>query len=115
MSVARVRVASRFSRSSTTLRTTARAVSFVVSGIALLSDSSVPTRCTSASTASSISGSRSRVDSPSRSMASRCMTWTTDEGKYVRMSPSHRATDGAEAPSPAERSFPACPFPSPLP
>jgi hypothetical protein len=47
-------------------------------------------------------------------MASRCMTRTTEEGKYVRMSPSQRATDGAEAPSPAERSRPprgASPFP----
>ena len=37
-----MRVASRFSSSSTTLRTTARAVSLVVSGIALLSESRVP-------------------------------------------------------------------------
>lgn len=74
----------------------------------------MPTRCTSASTASSISGSRSSVDSPSRSMASRCMTWTTVDGKYVRMSPSQRATDGADAPSPAERSRACCPL-SPFP
>ena len=34
-------------------------------------------------------------------MASFCMTWTTVDGKYVRMSPSQRATRGADAPSPA--------------
>ncbi len=101
-----MRVASRFSSCSTTLRTTARAVSFVVSGIALFRESRVPTRWTSGSTASSISGSSSRADSPSRSIASRCITWTTELGKYVRMSPSQRATFGAEPPSPAERAAP---------
>lgn len=74
----------------------------------------MPTRCTSGSTAASISGSSSRAASPSRSIASRCMICTTDEGKYVRMSPSQRATDGADAPSPAARSRPGrvpLPFP----
>lgn len=105
-----MRCASFFSSCSTTLRTTARAVSLVVSGMTLLSDSRVPTRCTSASTAASISGSSSSADSPSRSMASRCITCTTDDGKYVRMSPSQRATPGAEAPSPAERLPPSPPL-----
>ncbi len=112
MSAARVRVASRFSNSSTTLRTTARAVSLVVSGIALVRESRVPTRWTSASTASSSSGSSSSVARPSRSIASRCITRTTEAGKYVRMSPSQRATDGADAPSPAERSRPDAGFSS---
>ncbi len=40
-------------------------------------------------------------------MASRCMTCTTDEGKYVRMSPSQRATDGADAQP--RRTVPPCP------
>ena len=39
----------------------------------------------------------------SRSIASRCMTCTTVDGKYVRMSPSQRATRGADAPSPPRR------------
>ncbi len=55
----RVRWVSRRSRSLVTVRTTARADSRACSGITRLSDSRVPTRCTSGSTASSISGSSS--------------------------------------------------------
>ena len=97
----RVRWLSRRSRSLVTVRTTARADSLACSGSTRLSDSSVPTRCTSGSTASSISGSSSSRVRPSRSMASFCMTWTTLTGKNVRMSPSQRATRGADAPNPA--------------
>src|SRR5205823_12082319 len=61
----------------------------------------------SGSTASSISGSSSIRDRFSRSIASACMTCTTVDGKYFRMSPSHRATRGAEALSPPPRPVPA--------
>ena len=104
---ARVRFAILRSISATTRATTARAVALVVSGMRWFRLSSVPTRCTSGSTASSISGSSSSCRRLSRSIASRCITCTTVDGKYVRMSPSQRATFGAEAPSPAD--LPDCP------
>src|SRR6266540_1974594 len=103
VSAVRVRWASLRSSSSTTLRTTERADSLALAGITRLSESSVPTRCTSGSTASSISGSSSNRVRSSRSIASFCITWTTVEGKNLRMSPSQRATRGAEAPRPAPR------------
>ena len=99
----RARWASRRSRSLVTVRTTARADSRACSGSTWLSDSRVPTRCTSGWTALSISGSSSSRVRPSRSIASFCMTWTTLTGKNVRISPSQRATCGADAPSPACR------------
>ena len=81
--------------------TTRRAVSFVLLGDdAAQARGGCATRCTSGSTASSISGSRSICWRPSRSRASFCMTRTTGEGKYVRMSPSQRVTFGADAPEP---------------
>jgi hypothetical protein len=43
------------------------------------------------------------------------MTWTTVLGKYPRMSPSHRATLGAEAPRLAERRLLRSPDPDPDP
>ena len=108
----RVRSAILRSISATTFATTIRAVAFVVSGMIALSDSSVPTRCTSGSTLSSISFSSSSCRRFSRSMASRCITCTTVDGKYVRMSPSHRATRGADAPSPPRPPAPAAPPPA---
>ena len=69
------------SRSSTTLRTTRRAVSRVFLGMTLLSESNVPTRWMSASTVSSVSGSSSICWRFSRSRASFCITCTTDLGK----------------------------------
>jgi hypothetical protein len=71
----------RFSTSSTTLRTTARAVDLDVSGMAEPRETSVEARWTSGSMDSISSGSSSSERTPSRSMASRCMTWTTVEGK----------------------------------
>ena len=96
----------RSSTSRTTLPTTIRAVALLASGMTWLRLSSVPTRCTSGSTASSSSGSSSNCAKPSRSIASFCITCTTVLGKYVRISPSHLATDGADAPNPAERRRP---------
>jgi hypothetical protein len=57
----------------------------------------------SGSTAWSISGSSSSRCRSSLSMASRCITCTTPDGKYFRMSPSHRTTAGADADSPPAR------------
>ena len=70
------------SSSSTTLRTTCRAVSLVFSGITLLSESRVATRCTSGSTFSSNSGSSSICVRFRRSSASCCIT-RTDAGGEV--------------------------------
>jgi hypothetical protein len=108
MTAARVFCSSRRSSASTTLRTTSRAVSRVLAGMTRLSESSVPTRLTSGSTASSSSGSSRRRWRSSRSIASFCMTLTTEDGKYSRMSPSQRATLGADGSSPAPRGPPRC-------
>ena len=58
-----------------------RAVALDVSGIAEPRLMRVETRWTSGSSDSISSGSRSSARTPSRSIASRCMTWTTEEGK----------------------------------
>jgi hypothetical protein len=78
---ARVELAIRRSISATTLPTTIRAVRLVVSGITLFRLTSVAARCTSGCTESSSSGSSSMLVRFSRSMASRCITWTTLVGK----------------------------------
>ena len=51
----------------------------------------------------SISGSSSICRKFRRSIASCCMTRTTEVGKKLRTSPNHRATDGEDAPRPAVR------------
>ena len=93
-----------FSSSSTTLRTTMRAVSLVLAGITPDKAIRLATRCTSAWALSSISGCSSISRTSRRSSASRCITCTTCVGKYLRMSPSQRATLGAEPPRPPRRS-----------
>ena len=104
MTAARSGLRSRFSMSSTTPRTTRRAVSRVFAGMTFLSESSVATSRTSGVTAASISGSSSICCKPRRWNASVCTTCTTELGKYVRMSPSQRTALGADEPSPAPRS-----------
>src|SRR5437868_5221807 len=96
-----IRCSRRPSSSATTDLTTARADSLAWAGITLFRLSRVATRWTSGSTAASSSGSSSSLVRSRRSRASRCMTWTTLTGKYVLMSPSQRATLGADAPRPA--------------
>ena len=81
VTAARVRSAIRRSISATTLPTTSRAVRRVVSGITWLRLTKVLARCTSGWTESSSSGSSSIEVRLSRSMASRCITWTTLVGK----------------------------------
>ncbi len=111
-SVSTVALASRSISSLTTLATTRRAVSRVFSGIADLSATRSATRWTSASSVARNSGSSSICLSPSRSKASFWMTCTTGAGKNSRMSPSQRATLGADEPSPPRRAVPPVP---PLP
>ena len=86
-------VASRSISSSTTLRTTARAVSLVLLGHdARRARAGRRRDGRRARPRSSISGSSSICFRPSRSKASFCITWTTGWGKSSRMSPSQRAT-----------------------
>ena len=89
--------------SCTTSRTSRRATVRLASGSASLRLISVAARFTSGVTDSSTSGSSSSRCSPSRSIASCCTTRTTPLGKWLRSSPSHRATVGADPPSPPLR------------
>ena len=103
----------RFIISSTTCFTNSRAVSFDFAGICPFSAISVLTIAMSGFTFLSVSGSKSSLVSPLRSMASVCMTLTTSGGKKVRTSVSHLARLGAELPKPAERlPLPLSPLPS---
>ena len=103
----------RFIISSTTSFTNWRAVSFDFAGIWSFRAISVPTIERSGFTFLRVSGSKSNLVSPLRSIASVCITLTTSGGKNERTSVSHLAKLGAEFPNPAERLPPALPpFPS---
>ena len=95
--------------SATTWRTTNRAVSRTLAGMTPRSASRVATRCTSGSTAASISGSSSMRCTPWRSRASFCNTRTTELGKVAAMSPQPAAILGADPirpRAPRRRDFP---------
>jgi hypothetical protein len=88
------------SKSSTTLRTTCRAVSFVASGIIRLSDNRVPTRWMSGSTAPRSSGSSRSCRRFSRLIAS---CWASAKPVPARKPSIHAAAAAGSVPGASAR------------